>query len=409
MTRRISLFAIAVLMTFPFIVRAQFGFNSKRETMTVEVSHPPSVSLPNVKRVAVRAFIGRCGGDAQSLLEQAITQSGKLELVDRSLLGEVINEQNLQASAFSNQQTAVKAGQVAGAAAMISGRVTRCSADTSAKRLGTYKDRNQNVHTNYGIETTAHLSMTVQVIDVTTSKVSASRVISFDVPEGRQATDAMPEAVDGAQLLGNALTSAVGEIRRMILPWRESVQVIVHADKECDLKPASDQIRVGNFAAAAEMMQQAIARQCGAPDDKVALAKAYHNMGVALTYAGNPDDGLKALRQSNMLWRGDISEAAMVAASKIIQAREEQKRQDAQVARNGQATEAAAVMEEAALMSNADVLDMAHAKLSDQIIVAKIKSSKCKFDTRPAALIQLKKGGVTDAVVLALNEAQCGR
>ncbi|MBV9242205.1 MAG: hypothetical protein JO314_09380 [Acidobacteria bacterium] len=55
-------------------------------------------------------------------------------------------------------------------------------------------------------------------------------------------------------------------------------------------------------------------------------------------------------------------------------------------------------------MTNADVVQMAKAALSDDIIVAKIKSSPCKFDTSPTALEELKKSGLSDRVILAMVE-----
>jgi hypothetical protein len=49
---------------------------------------------------------------------------------------------------------------------------------------------------------------------------------------------------------------------------------------------------------------------------------------------------------------------------------------------------------------------MVQAKLSDGIIVAKIKSSPCKFNTGTDDLISLKQQGVSDAVIQAM--AECG-
>jgi hypothetical protein len=55
-------------------------------------------------------------------------------------------------------------------------------------------------------------------------------------------------------------------------------------------------------------------------------------------------------------------------------------------------------------MVNLDVLQLVGAKLSDPLIVAKIKASECKFDTSPDTLVKLKSSGVSDAVVQAMIE-----
>jgi hypothetical protein len=57
------------------------------------------------------------------------------------------------------------------------------------------------------------------------------------------------------------------------------------------------------------------------------------------------------------------------------------------------------------LLQNDDILKMAKAGLDDSIIIAKIKSSNCQFDTAPDTLIGLKQNGVSSAVLRAMAEA----
>jgi len=59
----------------------------------------------------------------------------------------------------------------------------------------------------------------------------------------------------------------------------------------------------------------------------------------------------------------------------------------------------------AAPLTNDDVIKMVQAKLPDGVIVAKIKSSPCKFDTSTDSLIKLKQAGISDAVMQAMTEA----
>jgi hypothetical protein len=56
-------------------------------------------------------------------------------------------------------------------------------------------------------------------------------------------------------------------------------------------------------------------------------------------------------------------------------------------------------------LTNADVLDMLKAGLSQEIVIAKIRASACGFDTAPAALKELKAASVPDAVILAMVQA----
>jgi hypothetical protein len=55
-------------------------------------------------------------------------------------------------------------------------------------------------------------------------------------------------------------------------------------------------------------------------------------------------------------------------------------------------------------LSNDDIVKMVQLKFGDNVIVAKIKSSPCKFDTSVDALTKLKAAGVSDAVMQAMME-----
>lgn len=56
-------------------------------------------------------------------------------------------------------------------------------------------------------------------------------------------------------------------------------------------------------------------------------------------------------------------------------------------------------------LTNKDVLEMLKAGLTQKVVIAKIKSSTCDFDTSPGTLKELKAASVPDAVVLAMVQA----
>ena len=57
-------------------------------------------------------------------------------------------------------------------------------------------------------------------------------------------------------------------------------------------------------------------------------------------------------------------------------------------------------------LTNQQILEMAKAGLSAEIIVAKIEGSSCEFDTSPPALTEMKTAGVPDAVILAMVKGE---
>jgi hypothetical protein len=56
----------------------------------------------------------------------------------------------------------------------------------------------------------------------------------------------------------------------------------------------------------------------------------------------------------------------------------------------------------AAALTDQDVLEMVKARLTTEIIIAKIKASICNFDTSPAELQRLKTETVTDEIIVAM-------
>jgi hypothetical protein len=58
-----------------------------------------------------------------------------------------------------------------------------------------------------------------------------------------------------------------------------------------------------------------------------------------------------------------------------------------------------------AALNNSDIVGMVKAGIGSEIIVAKIKTSSCAFDTSPEELKQLKGAAVPDAVILAMVQA----
>jgi hypothetical protein len=61
------------------------------------------------------------------------------------------------------------------------------------------------------------------------------------------------------------------------------------------------------------------------------------------------------------------------------------------------------------LLHNEDVIKMVKAGFDDALIIDKVGSSKCQFDTSADALIQLKQGGASGPVVRAVMEASAPR
>src|SRR5688500_3464894 len=59
-------------------------------------------------------------------------------------------------------------------------------------------------------------------------------------------------------------------------------------------------------------------------------------------------------------------------------------------------------------LTNKEIVEMVTAGLSSELIIAKIKVSRCNFDTDPTQLSELKSKGVSNEVLHAMIEAPYG-
>ena len=60
-------------------------------------------------------------------------------------------------------------------------------------------------------------------------------------------------------------------------------------------------------------------------------------------------------------------------------------------------------------LRNADVLSMIEAKVPTNVIITKIQTSRCHFDTFPTVISELRYRGVPEEILIAMTEAPIGR
>ena len=92
------------------------------------------------------------------------------------------------------------------------------------------------------------------------------------------------------------------------------------------------------------------------------------------------------------------AEGALAKIAEVVTIQPEEPSTDKKAATNEQAVPTG-------VLQNDDVVKMVKAGLDDSIVISKIKSSRCQFDTAPDTLIQLKQSGVSTAVLKAMTES----
>ncbi|MEP6764979.1 MAG: CsgG/HfaB family protein, partial [Gemmatimonadaceae bacterium] len=375
----------SVLVTFTMLVATQVAVSHAANAQIFDrmtnpkiqlaITHPPEVVLKGVSRIAVLEFTGNrvCAPQLTVLLGQVLQNSQKFELIDRTNINAILNEQGFQQSGAVSSQTAARISQIVGPAAFYTGRVVNCSNERFPTVAGTTtKDNKGKTHTSYSRKLKGHVTASVSIVDLTTSKIQSSQLI--DIVDSLVTTkeDGEPEAPSIDVLNSRLYSWAVDRMTRLVLPWTETVGVVVYDDRECGLRGISGMIKKGELDAAVTDLRTNIANNCNAPADRKLLAKANHNLGIALAYSGHPDDGLVALQVSQSLNKSGITNEAIRDVGEVIHQNQLQRQKDAMAQELGMPAKGSAP--EVAAMTNKDVIDMVKAKLSDAIILTKIRT-----------------------------------
>lgn len=382
---------------------------------TVPIEHPPQVVLKPGTKIALRELAGPCGQELGDRINQATFASRRFDVVERAQLESVLREINFQTSGGVSAEGAVRANALLGPAAMVIGRVNRCSVDVSPMLRESYetvKQRQRVIVTKFIRRASGYATGVIRLVDLSTGRLLAAHEIDAKVTRQTESTQGDPEPPD-TDLVRTALyDQAVADFMKVIAPWTEEVTLTVYDDKDWELKQSAQQMKAGDFVGATATVQAAIEKYLPTMDarkDQKTLAHAYYNLGIALLYSNRPDEALKALQQSEAARSSEIAREGMAAARKTLALRARARALEAQAIDLGAPAEAAQgatrAADTAASLTNQDVVDMVRLKLPESVIVAKIKSTKGRFDTSPKALGDLKNAGASDTILLAVMEA----
>ncbi|HVW06284.1 MAG TPA: CsgG/HfaB family protein [Vicinamibacterales bacterium] len=379
----------------------------------VHLTHPPAIALKGVQKVAVMDFAGDCGDEFSQRLLQAVARTEKFDVIDRSNLEAILQEQGFQMTSAVTGQAAVKVGQLLGPAAMFAGKATSCNVEESP--LLTDLNSVTGAVKAYIRKITATMNVSVSLVDFTTGRQHAGRFIEARGQLQSESRLGPPEPPSRQEVMNRMYLDAVRQAMRLILPWDETVEIVVYDDDDAQrfqLKPAVEQMKRGDLHGAAEGLQAAVDQGGGPKTTDKDRAKAYYDLGIALMYSDQLNSALPLLdKAAGIDPKNRIIADGLTAAKRMHALEEDQKRLEANAVTFGAASSGSPTSKGvstsvgADLMTNADIVDLVRARMPDAVILAKIKASKTKFDSSPKALIALKQVGASDAVILAVTQA----
>ena len=370
-------------------------------TVDVNVEHPPNLGL-GIERVTfsseneLPARTGLADLFSDNLgLSSAVCGAELQQRLTRMLLEEGLTRNDNPAQA-----------DVA-----IAINVTRCDGEqersTTSEVVVEKTDsgnRRRNV-TKYHAHTRVFFRALFEVTDLSTGNVMLSRSFEFEPRRTNVGNRDYPEYPSANDVIGEAYRRTTRRIRPLFFGWTERRELVFFDDDRCGLKQAFRAVEVGDYERALRLSIANVDSCQPDPQTEITtkdVAAAHYNVGILHRIRGDFGPALASLEQGraadrdNGVIRSAIREAisARAVASEFTRAEE-----DASVQ----------VQEEAGeVVTNDVVIGMFEDGLEDEIIIQVIKNSEVDFDVSPATLGELRRIGLSPAVISAMIAAAGG-
>ena len=405
-----TFFHKAIVFLFAFmgvsaVTNAQFFDELANPQVTVKITHPPGLGL-KVNKVAFNPSSGNLSSQAVDALIQDFVNNN-VDVIDRQNLNAILSEHDLNASGYIDKASAVAIGKIIGPSALITVKVLRGEIKNENLK-GSEKKYNaqtkQNYLVNYFIaKATFFLKISIQTVDLTTGRIFSAQMLDYSPSRENKSYEGIPQAPSEFELQELALNWFTKDVHKMFFTWTEPTTLYFFDDKEGGLKDAFKALKGGNNELAYKLSMQNLesCKQMPGIKPKI-LAHAYYNAGMSYMINNEYDKAIDNFQEAQRLRPGDIVKNAIADCIKAETLNQELQRVDEKAAFESQKIDNTAKAQEKSTLRNEDIITLTQKKLPTALIITKIKTTDCKFDTSTDALVKLSEAGVNDDVLMEM-------
>jgi len=238
--------------------------------------------------------------------------------------------------------------------------------------------------------TEGHVAATVRVVDAASGKDLRKAEIRGDAQKENQSQTGQPEYPAPAEVKDIALRRALGDARRLYVPWMESREIAFMDTKECNLRAAYDALKRGDNAALLGLTRTAAAECKGNPK---AGGEARYDLGVALMLARDYAGALRALEDAGR--DKDSRELVEICRSEVA-AR-------AALAPKPDEPPAGGASQTGIILTNEFVIKLVKGNVAEGEILKMIAAHRGRFSFGPDEMHELQAAGVPESVVNAMR------
>lgn len=258
-------------------------------SVRVPVMKPAEINMAPYSSVAVGGMTGNADRPMTDALEEALLNSQRFTVVDRSHMDKVLRELQLSSTDLADPNAAAKLGKVVTAGAMIFGDVNSMYREQPSESH--YTDDKKVRHTWYQIKGEVGVRATFKIVDVATGRLIVAKTYEERRDDTNRGLDKRPDPIDRAPLERAARAAVVDRFMKAIVPHQEFMQANFQKDGDIpqleggigwaergDWKKAQD-----TFNSAAQDAEKNLKLK------SAQIAKCYWNLGLAYEYAGDYD------------------------------------------------------------------------------------------------------------------------
>lgn len=337
------------------LIAGPAAFGEKRVTVKLERSPELAVALAG-KAVGAVTSSGECGEELAGLVKQ--------DLVSRGI-------------------RMAMPGEAAGPVVSFALEITRCEAQPREPLRGAGLPA-MNISRTEG-----HVAATVRLVDAG-GKELAKAAIHGDAQKENQSQTGQPEYPAPAEVKDMALRRAVGDARRLYLPWMESREIPLMDNKECNLRAAYDAVKRGDNTAALGLARAGVEECAGSAK---AGGEARYNLGVALMLARDYAGALTALEGSG---RGKEAKELVEICRSEAAAR-------AALAPKPAEPPAGGTAQTGIILTNDFIIKLVKGDVAEEEILKMIAGHGGRYSFGPAEMRELEAAGVPASVIGAMR------
>jgi curli biogenesis system outer membrane secretion channel CsgG len=309
--------------------------------MRVPVTRPAEIYLKEPRKVLITEFKGNGGEVMAAALTRQLVETGKFEVFDRTILEQKLRESNpnLQPTATQavtgalldrlyrggknrllgregmenvlrdvdpklvgpdSQAIAAEMAKLVGGGYLLSGDITAFSYTKQDSKEPRTRDAKGKAHMTFIKLGTASASATVQIVNLSTGMIVASKNISKKVQRTTRAQDTLPPDPDKNEMLNEAVDEGVADFVRQITPHIDYVTVSFAKNglKLPEMNRGVEFARSGLWPEAAEQFRVAVKQNPG-------YQGAWWNLGLAYEYSFRFEEAEAAFKEAMKIGRCD--------------------------------------------------------------------------------------------------------